>query len=137
MRIDDRAGAMHRLRVDRDRPGLHRNSGDIGGDEKVAALDRSGRGVGLDANIENIQALNTGAPSVSTRIGAEGLPIVHGEHVLITDDPARFAKHIEQPGHDRDIWERLASAGRTTIDRTHGCSYGKARFASILDRLIA
>ena len=32
-----------------------------------------------------------GVPVVSTTIGAEGLPVEHGRHLLVADDPAGFA----------------------------------------------
>ena len=92
---------------------------------------------GAGTKTKLIQALNAGTPSVSTRIGAEGLPISHGEHVLIADDPAEFAAHIEKLLTDRELWNRLASAGRKTIEQTHGRTVGQAKFVSLLGRVLA
>lgn len=40
-------------------------------------------------------------PVVSTRVGCEGLPVRHGEHLLIADDEERFAAACIQVARDR------------------------------------
>ena len=46
---------------------------------------------GTGTRIKIIEALAYGMPVVTTSKGAEGLAVVHGEHVLIADDPHDFA----------------------------------------------
>lgn len=48
---------------------------------------RSGSGV----RVKILEAMAMGVPVVSTSIGAHGLEVVPGEHLLIADDPAEFA----------------------------------------------
>ncbi len=67
-----------------------------------------------------VQALMSGTPSVSTRIGAEGLNLRAGEHALIADDPAAFAGAITQLLRDEALWRRLAVQGREHVLQTHG-----------------
>lgn len=48
--------------------------------------------VGGGTRIKIFEAIATGIPCVSTRIGAEGLPVNHGEHIALADRPADFAR---------------------------------------------
>jgi glycosyltransferase involved in cell wall biosynthesis len=47
-------------------------------------------------------------PIVSTTLGAEGIPVVDGEHILIADEPESFAAAIVQLLKDQDLGKRLA-----------------------------
>ncbi len=84
-----------------------------------------------------IQALMTGTPTVTTEIGAEGLDLRHGEHVLEANDPEAFARSIEQLLKDEALWGRLASNGRSLIVRTHGRDTVRSRFLQTLDAVMA
>ena len=50
--------------------------------------------VGGGTRIKIFEAMATGIPVVSTRIGAEGLPVKHGGEILLADEPADFAQQI-------------------------------------------
>ena len=45
---------------------------------------------------------------VSTTLGAEGIPVVDGEHILIADDPKDFANAIIRVIDDKDLASKLA-----------------------------
>ncbi len=47
-------------------------------------------------------------PLVSTTLGAEGLPVVDGEHILIADEPQHFAQAIIKLLNDRNLADHLA-----------------------------
>jgi glycosyltransferase involved in cell wall biosynthesis len=84
-----------------------------------------------------IQALLTATPTVSTSIGTEGLDLRDEAHVLIADDPDRFAQAIERLLCDDSLWGRLASSGRECILRTHGREVVRSRFLQLLDVVLA
>ena len=44
--------------------------------------------------LEASGACKIGGPLVSTTLGAEGIPVIDGEHVLIADEPGDFANAI-------------------------------------------
>ena len=48
--------------------------------------------VGGGTRLKIYEGMTMGLPTVSTTIGAEGLPVVDGEHLLLADDPASFAR---------------------------------------------
>ncbi len=69
--------------------------------------------VGGGTRIKIFEAMATGIPCVSTRIGAEGLPVTHGEHIALADTPADFAQEIASLFEQAD---RRLSFGRNARD---------------------
>jgi glycosyltransferase involved in cell wall biosynthesis len=47
--------------------------------------------IGGGTRLKIFEAMAAGIPVVSTGIGAEGLPVEHGRHLIIADEPAAFA----------------------------------------------
>jgi glycosyltransferase involved in cell wall biosynthesis len=75
-----------------------------------------------------IQALMTATPTVSTSIGAEGLDLQDGEHMLVADDATSFARAIERLLSDEGLWHHIGATGRAHIRKTHGRSVVRDRF---------
>ncbi len=80
-----------------------------------------------------LQALMAGTPTVSTTIGAEGLPVVDGHHVLIADDATVFADALTNLLRDGVLWRRLARVGRADIEAVHGRDSVRQRFLDAID----
>jgi polysaccharide biosynthesis protein PslH len=55
-----------------------------------------------------LEAGACGIPVVSTTLGAEGLEVIHGKHIVIADDPGSFAEAIVRLLRDRDLAHRLS-----------------------------
>jgi glycosyltransferase involved in cell wall biosynthesis/Tfp pilus assembly protein PilF len=70
-------------------------------------------GAGMKGKIG--QSMAEGLPVVTTSVGAEGMELTHGEHVLIADEPAAFADAVVEAYTDRQLWERVARAGRDLV----------------------
>lgn len=75
---------------------------------------------GSGTRLKIIEALAYGRPVVSTRLGAEGLPIEKGSHYLEADEPADFARALlevagwyERPA---ERLERRRQAARAAIE---------------------
>jgi glycosyltransferase involved in cell wall biosynthesis len=62
-----------------------------------------------------LESLAWGLPVVSTRLGAEGIDAVDGEHLLIRDDPNEFVDAIVLLMSDQALWQRLRKAGRELV----------------------
>lgn len=77
----------------------------------VVAL-RSGGGTRLKI----LEAMAFGTPVVSTPIGCEGLDVRNGEHLLVTDEPERFAEHCVTLLTDGTTWQRLARNARALAE---------------------
>jgi glycosyltransferase involved in cell wall biosynthesis len=61
-----------------------------------------------------------GKAVVSTTVGAEGLPLVPGEHYLRADEPADFARAVVALLQDPARRRRLGVAGRDLVEARYG-----------------
>jgi len=62
--------------------------------------------------VKILEALARGIPVVSTTIGAEGIDVTPGVHLLIADEPVDFAAAVVQLLRDRVLADQLATNGR-------------------------
>jgi len=53
-------------------------------------------------------AIEAGTPVVTTTIGAEGFPVVNGQHCFVSDEPDRFAKDCVRCLSEPETWYRLS-----------------------------
>jgi len=56
-----------------------------------------------------------GARSVSTSVGAEGLDVIDGTHIMIADTAPAFAERIEKLLADAALRRKLGEAGRKLV----------------------
>lgn len=71
--------------------------------------------VGGGTRLKLVEAAAFARPMVSTRIGAEGLDFVDGEHALLRDDDTGFAEACLALLHDDALCARLGAAGRAVM----------------------
>jgi glycosyltransferase involved in cell wall biosynthesis len=62
-----------------------------------------------------LESFAAGRPVVSTSVGAEGLPVRHGEHLLIADTDEEFAAACIRIIRHPDEAARLVAAGRAVV----------------------
>jgi len=84
-----------------------------------------------------LEALAAGTPVVSTTIGAEGLDVRHGEHLLIADSPAAFAGQLRRLLQDEDLWTRLSKAGRALVEQRYSHAASRRRIVEAIDGVLA
>jgi glycosyltransferase involved in cell wall biosynthesis len=77
----------------------------------VAPL-RAGGGTRLKV----LEAMAFGRPVVSTSVGCEGLPVSHGEHVLLADSPEDFAAWVVRLAGDPGLRARVCAAARRLVE---------------------
>jgi glycosyltransferase involved in cell wall biosynthesis len=71
--------------------------------------------IGGGTRLKIFEAMAMGKAVVSTTVGAEGLPVRDGEHVLLADDPPSFADAVIRLLHDVECRQRLARAARQLV----------------------
>jgi glycosyltransferase involved in cell wall biosynthesis len=71
--------------------------------------------VGGGTRIKIFEGMATGIPVLSTRIGAEGLPVAHGENILLADTPVDFAARIAELFEQPARAEKIGAAGRALV----------------------
>jgi len=84
--------------------------------------------VGGGTRLKIFEALSMGKAVVSTSIGAEGLPVESGEHAVIVDDPADFAREVVRLLRRPDERQRLGSAGRRLVEERYSWREVARRF---------
>ena len=73
--------------------------------------------IGAGARIKMLDAWAFGIPIVSTHIGAEGLPVSHGENVMLADNASDFANAVLQLLDEESLSLRVKENGLATINR--------------------
>ena len=71
--------------------------------------------IGGGTRLKIFEAMAMGKAVVSTTIGAEGLPVTDGEHVLLADDPESFARAVVHLIRDTGHRTRLEAAARALV----------------------
>lgn len=89
---------------------------------------RSGGGTRLKI----LESMAAGVPVVSTTIGAEGLDLIDGEHLVIADHPTDFATGAISLLQDRAFAHRIAEQGRRRVQE----SYDWRGLAPTMERLV-
>jgi hypothetical protein len=64
------------------------------------------------------QAMISGLPVVATGIGAEGMGVEDGRHLLVADEPQDFADRVVTLLREDALWQRLQEQGRALIEAT-------------------
>jgi glycosyltransferase involved in cell wall biosynthesis len=86
--------------------------------------------VGGGTRIKIFEALAMGKAVVSTGVGAEGLPLVPGEHYLRADDPASFAAAVVALIRDPERRRALGRAGRRLVEERYSWAQVAAPFVT-------
>jgi polysaccharide biosynthesis protein PslH len=93
--------------------------------------------IGGGTRLKIFEAMGMAKAVVSTSIGAEGLPLRHGENVLLADEPAEFAACVvsllRHPAHRK----RLGQASRKLVEENYSWARVAERFANVLSEVVA
>ena len=78
---------------------------------------------GGGTRIKILDAFAQGIPVVSTKIGAEGLDVVHGEHLLIADSPPDFVQAIKTLLEDDALTDRIGRNARAYVEKHYSFTH--------------
>lgn len=76
--------------------------------------------VGGGTRIKIYEALAANVPVVSTGIGMEGLPLSHGEHLLVADNASAFAESTLELLRHPEKAGQMAARGRRLVEERFG-----------------
>jgi glycosyltransferase involved in cell wall biosynthesis len=93
--------------------------------------------VGGGTRLKIFEALAMGKAVVSTRVGAEGLPIVPDRHFLQADSPAAFAQAVISLLNDADRRRALGLAGRRLVEERYSWSQVTREFEGHCQELVS
>jgi glycosyltransferase involved in cell wall biosynthesis len=74
---------------------------------------------GSGTRLKIMEAWAAGRAVVSTSLGAEGLDVRHGKHLLLADDPAGFAAAVSKLLESEELRGQLGAAGRALYERCY------------------
>lgn len=77
---------------------------------------------GGGTRLKILEALAAGCPVVSTSIGAEGLSVVDGAHLLVADAPPAFAQRVIDLLDSPELRQRLATNGCAIVRQEYDWS---------------
>jgi glycosyltransferase involved in cell wall biosynthesis len=84
-----------------------------------------------------LEAMASGVPVVSTRLGAEGLPALDGENILIADTSDELARATVSLLTDREAAGRLASNARRLMEERFSWKSGVKILEEVLEEVVA
>lgn len=92
--------------------------------------------VGGGSRLKILEAMASGVPVISTRLGAEGLDIRDGEHFLLADSEADMCRAIAALCQDAQLRQALIRAGRELVRARYDWSALGSALAKIYSDLI-
>ncbi len=93
--------------------------------------------VGGGTRLKIFEALAMAKPVVSTAVGAEGLPLVPGEHFLQADTPDDFAAAVVSLLRDAPRRAALGLAGRRLVEERFGWAQVAREFEARCEEVLA
>lgn len=71
--------------------------------------------VGSGTRLKILEAMASGVPVVSTRLGAEGIDVTPGQDVLFAETPDEFSRALQSLVDNADLRQRLVSGARRLV----------------------
>lgn len=86
---------------------------------------------GGGTRIKIFEAMAMGVPVISTTIGAEGLPVTHGQEIEIANDPQTFATSTLRLLQDQAAATGLAMRARELMERRFSWRFAAEKFVEL------
>jgi glycosyltransferase involved in cell wall biosynthesis len=93
--------------------------------------------IGGGTRLKIFEALAMGKAVVSTTVGAEGLPIVPGEHYVQADGPAEFAQAVVGLLENPDRRRALGGAGRRLVEARYSWETIGRQFEGLCKEIVS
>jgi len=92
--------------------------------------------IGGGTRLKIFEAMAMEKPIVSTSVGAEGLPVKHGEELLLADTPESFAESVIRLLSDTGLAKDLGRRSARTVRDRFGWKSVADRFSEICERTL-
>jgi polysaccharide biosynthesis protein PslH len=92
--------------------------------------------IGGGTRLKIFEAMSMAKAIVSTSIGAEGLPVNDGEHILLADDPASFAESTVRLLGNASRRAQIGQAARQLVHENYSWATVSKCFAQVLERVV-
>lgn len=92
---------------------------------------------GGGTRLKILEAMALGRPVVSTRLGAKGLAVGDGEHLLLADAPGEIAAALVRLLRDSGLRARLSTSARRLVERRYDWDHSAAALLRVYAELAA
>src|SRR5665213_1836603 len=75
--------------------------------------------IGSGTRLKILEAMAAGIPVISTKLGAEGLDLEDGTHLLLADSASEMIAAVSRLAASRELWLRLSRSGREVVSRLY------------------
>jgi glycosyltransferase involved in cell wall biosynthesis len=93
--------------------------------------------IGGGTRIKIFEGMAMGIPIVSTSIGAEGLPVSHGDNILLADEPESFAREVIDLIGSEDRRKNIADAALDMVRTKYSWEAASRIFESYCFELVS
>jgi glycosyltransferase involved in cell wall biosynthesis len=83
-----------------------------------------------------LEAMAIGTPVVSTSLGAEGVPAVQRENIIIADNPEEFTQGILDLMNDDKLFERIRNRARKLVEEKYAWEKGVEIMEGVLEKMM-
>lgn len=87
---------------------------------------------GSGVRVKIVEAMQNGVPVISTPVGAEGLDLVHGEHIYICETPSQYIKAMHQL---KEHGDRISQNARERVKSRHSLKYATDILLNMINKL--
>lgn len=77
-----------------------------------------------------------GTPVVSTSLGAEGVPTVQRENIIVADNPEEFTQGILDLMNDDKLFERIRNRARKLVEEKYAWEKGVEIMEGVLEKMM-
>jgi sugar transferase (PEP-CTERM/EpsH1 system associated) len=92
--------------------------------------------IGGGTRLKIFEAMSMAKAVVSTSIGAEGLAVKNGEHLLLADDPASFAENTVRLLGNASRRTQIGQAARHLVQENYSWATVSRGFAQVLESVV-
>jgi glycosyltransferase involved in cell wall biosynthesis len=92
--------------------------------------------IGGGTRMKIFEAMAMSKPVVSTRVGAEGLPVNDGKDIVLADEPAELARRVVELLQDEARRRALGTAGRKLVTENFSWDGVARRFSDICEGVV-
>jgi sugar transferase (PEP-CTERM/EpsH1 system associated) len=92
--------------------------------------------IGGGTRLKIFEAMSMAKAVVSTSIGAEGLPVRPGEHLLLADDPAKFSESTVALLRDPARRRQMGLSARKLVEENYSWVRVTKKFADVLSEVV-
>ncbi|MDH4258571.1 MAG: glycosyltransferase family 4 protein, partial [Candidatus Aminicenantes bacterium] len=83
-----------------------------------------------------LEAMAIGRPVVSTSLGAQGVPVLQRENIIVADTPDEFAQGVLDVMNDDPLFERIRQKARKMVEEKYAWEKGVQIMEEVLERML-